>query len=76
MYEGLSEAKLEAATRGASAASAPSPTSVGAGSPLSFTRTDPVKRSYEGEPIPKPEEASPTSEAKEEGLSLPSAGAS
>eukprot|EP00974_Lingulodinium_polyedra_P105506 10215496-Lingulodinium_polyedra.AAC.1 len=43
LYEGLSEAKLEAATRGAATASAPSPTSVGAGSPISLVRTDPVK---------------------------------
>eukprot|EP00974_Lingulodinium_polyedra_P031412 3023309-Lingulodinium_polyedra.AAC.1 len=41
---------------------------------MSFTRTDPVKRSYEGEPIPRQEEASPASETREEGLSLPSAG--
>eukprot|EP00974_Lingulodinium_polyedra_P039146 3751276-Lingulodinium_polyedra.AAC.1 len=68
MYEVLSETKLGVATKGVSAASAPSPASVGAGSPQSFTRTDPVKRSYEGEPIPKQEEASPASEAKEEGL--------
>eukprot|EP00974_Lingulodinium_polyedra_P010918 1050626-Lingulodinium_polyedra.AAC.1 len=67
MFEGLSEAKLEAATRGASAASAPSPTSAGAASPSLLTRTDPVKRSYEGEPVPRSGEASPASEPKEEG---------
>eukprot|EP00974_Lingulodinium_polyedra_P131529 11218107-Lingulodinium_polyedra.AAC.1 len=42
MHEELSETKLEIVAKGtAAAASASSPTSVGAGSPMSLTRTDP-----------------------------------